>query len=185
MAAGINSVYTDKLEQEVEEDLEEDVETQLQEIDIVLFERLHGSGLLFSKVTTKSWVLVFSNTPHFEIDVEVHSENKISIVLSGEKPSAESLRATQDVTGIRPDEWGFEEAGQLKCVLTLPAPAPLVTDKSKIQVIGFPLENPLHYYFTIPFYEKGSDAFHLKKFVVSEPSSSSSSLSDQGKHDVE
>jgi hypothetical protein len=118
MAAGINSVYTNRLEKEVEEDLEEDVDTQLQEIDVALFERLHGSGLLFSKVTTKSWVLVFSNTPHFEINVEVHSENQISIVFSGEKPSVESLKATQDVTGVRPDEWGFEESGQLKCSYT-------------------------------------------------------------------
>jgi hypothetical protein len=50
----------------------------------------------------------------------------------------------------------------------------LVTDKSKIQVVAFPEENPLHYYFTIPFYEKGSEAFHFKKLVVPGTKSTSS-----------
>jgi hypothetical protein len=161
MAAGVNAMYQPKSSDELPEISPVEVN-----IDEIMFERLHASGLLYSHITPLDWVLVLANSPHTALDVEVHSENEVKITLNGIKPSLSALQMTQYITKIQPDEWGFEVAGSLSCEMKIAAPRPLVTDKSKIRVEGYPSENPLHIFFCIPFYEEGSEAFHFPKFKL-------------------
>jgi hypothetical protein len=130
-------------------------------------DRLHAFGLLFTHTTSTHWVVIFANTPHYDLTIDLHHDNHISITITGDKPSIQSLSATSQLTGVRADEWGFEEKGQLTTKLKLYSPAPLDTDKSKIKTVSYPAENPLHQYFCFPFYKETiDDRLTMKHLVV-------------------
>jgi hypothetical protein len=133
MAQGINQLYGGGTKEQAPPDQqvllqEVSVEDQLKEHDQNLFQRLSSFGLILSKLTSKEWILIFANTPHFSIDIQVHSENSICLIISGTKPTQDAFLETEKVTGVKSGEWGFPEDSQLKCTIIVSSPAPIGTD---------------------------------------------------------
>jgi len=126
MAKAINQVYsTNEVKQnETNVDAPPIESSMLDEHDfeVAMAERLHCFDLLFTKSTSTDWIVVFANTPHYDIQCDLHHENYISITVKGDKPSLQSLQSASSVTGIRPDEWGFEEIGQFTTSFRLYSP---------------------------------------------------------------
>lgn len=130
--------------------------------DRSLVENLKLFGLLFTKETLTDWIVVFGNTPHYDVAVELHEEDHIVVKIQGGKPSLRSLTASASATKVNPDEWGFPEKEQIVTQFKMFSPAPLSTDISKITTFAFPQENPLHQYYVFPFYQSHMEEKRLK-----------------------
>ena len=138
----------------------------MDDIDAVVLCRLHSFGFIYSHASPTHWYLCFATSPHYEFNIQLHSEDYITLKVSGVKPSTESLLHASEILEIRPDEWGFEESSQMQTFLKIVAPRPISTDKSKLRRCAFPLEKPLHHYISIPFYfpEEEDSEIHFDRY---------------------
>ena len=138
-----------------------EVEAASDNIDNILFTRLHALGLLFSHATTTHWYLCVASSHHYEFDFQIHSEEEVTLKFTGSKPDISSLLYASSKLDIRPDEWGFEDSSQISTTLRIRSPRPLSTDKSKIMTCSFPTSSPDHYYLRIPFYSEKEEESEL------------------------
>jgi hypothetical protein len=131
-------------------------------IDCLLVENIGNFGLVYTKATLTDWIVIFGNTPHYDVSVELHEEDHICVKIQGSKPSLASLMAAKDITKVNPDEWGFPEKDQISTQFKMFSPAPLSTDISKIRTLAYPEQNPIHQYFIFPFYQVQKEVSPLK-----------------------
>ena len=89
-------------------------------------------GLLFSKETSTSLVLIISNTPHTTFDIEIQDEGHVDIVFHGERPPSALFRELRSFIGLSPEEWGLESCEVLSTVVSVYPSKPLSTDHAKI-----------------------------------------------------
>ena len=178
MARGINAVYSAR-EKENDNPVEIIVlDTGELDTDELMLNQLHNMGLLFTKETSTSLVLIISNTPHCQFDIMVHSEDHVEITFHGERPPTSLFFDTQNVTGIPPEEWGLESRELLSTSLSIYPSRPLDTDKSKIVRTGYPSHLPLHYVICIPFYVQSTEPnLHFDRLIIPKSSSTTSSSS--------
>jgi len=167
IASGVGDGLGSQIPQQSSEDAQESFDETPLSIDDVLFQHLHGFGLIYIKESQDDLVLIISATPHHSFDLVVHFEDYVTLRVFGSSPPLEALTAASNIIGIRPEEWGFEPNGSLMTILNIRSPRPLVTDQSKIRRTSFPKETPLHHFFAIPFFlENSSDALHYSKLVI-------------------
>lgn len=165
MANGINAVYS--AAEKGEDDFDGDEEVAENEPDVALLNRLHNMGLLFTRETSTSLVLIISNTPHTQFDINIQDENHVEINFHGERPPSSLFRDLQDFIGISPEEWGIESREVLQTSVSLTPSRAISTDHSKIKRRAYPERMPLHYVITIPFYVQQQEAnLHFDRLVI-------------------
>ena len=110
MAKGINAIYSEKPQAELNEDDEDEssMEDESRLSNDALLNHLRNMGLLFTKETSLSLVLIISNTPHSTFDIKIQDEGHVDIVFHSERPTLALFRDLRVFIGLLPEEWGLE-----------------------------------------------------------------------------
>ena len=173
MAKGISAMYTSPSSSRDKQEIVDDdddiiVDTELNsEINDIILKRLHCMGLLLTKETSSSLVLIIANSPHCQFDLEIQSADHVDIMFHGERPPSSLFHDLQEFIGLTPEEWGLEANETLLTSVSIFPTKPLSTDKSKITRKGYPPQLPLHYIVNIPFYvEQHESNLHFDKLVI-------------------
>lgn len=151
MASAINAAYTIDERDNDEEILEVDEDLEQSTNDAYL-NRLRNMGLFFTKETTSALILIISNTPHSQFDIQIQDEDHVDIIFHGERPPSSLFQDLHEFIGISPEEWGLESREILTTTVSVFPSKKLSTDHGKITRKGYPPQMPLHYIIKIPFY---------------------------------
>ena len=169
MARGINAVYSASSEKSeiAEDDDDEFAEDEASDINEILLKRLYQMGLVLTHEMPSLLVLIISNTPQYQFDIEIQEPDHVDIIFQGERPPSQLFHDLQEFIGLSPEEWGLESRELLETSLSVYPSKPLSTDKSKIKRKGYPPQMPLHYVVTIPFYVQTQEPnLHFDRLII-------------------
>jgi hypothetical protein len=109
MAKAINNVYSNLIE--IQNNDDDNEESELIDFDTFFIDRLYAFGFLFTHTTSTHWVVIFANTPHYDLTIDLHHNNHISITITRDKLLIQSFSTTSQLTGVRANKWDFKEKG--------------------------------------------------------------------------
>ena len=134
MARGNNAVYAASKDQQ-DQDKDIIIDANLDpnvDINDILLKRLHNMGLLWTKETPTTLVLIIANSLACQFDLQIQSADHVDITFQGDRPPSSLFHELQDFIGITPEEWGVESKETLLTTISIFPSKPLNTDHSKV-----------------------------------------------------